>query len=231
MLAISRGTLAAIAVIVVLDMFAVVFGVNALRGGRARSTDREDAERTSPVTRREFFRRSLATSLGVFGAQFGTATIAFLWPDVVGSFGTVMTAGRASEIRARIADSRQPFYSGQGRFYVVGYDGKRTEDVDYERDGLAADGLMALYQRCVHLGCRVPFCESSQWFECPCHQSKYNAAGEYMSGPAPRGMDRFRIRVEGDQLVVDTSQVVLGPPRGTDTIKQPIAGPFCVASV
>lgn len=47
MLAISRGTLAAIAVIVVLDMFAVVFGVNALRGRRARSTDREDAERTS----------------------------------------------------------------------------------------------------------------------------------------------------------------------------------------
>ena len=36
---------------------------------------------------------------------------------------------------------------------------------------------MPLYQRCVHLGCRVPFCASSKWFECPCHGSKYNFAG------------------------------------------------------
>ncbi len=46
---------------------------------------------------------------------------------------------------------------------------------------------MPLYQRCVHLGCRVPFCNSSKWFECPCHGSKYNEAGEYQLGPAPRG--------------------------------------------
>jgi hypothetical protein len=32
----------------------------------------------------------------------------------------------------------------------------------------------------------------------------------------------------GDVLV-DTAEVILGPPRGTDTIKNPPAGPFCVA--
>ena len=64
---------------------------------------------------------------------------------------------------------------------------------------------MPLYQRCVHLGCRVPFCQSSQWFECPCHGSKYNEAGEYQLGPAPHGMDRFAVKVEGGNVMVDTS--------------------------
>ena len=70
--------------------------------------------------------------------------------------------------------------------------------VDYYTEGYLVKGvpLMALYQRCVHLGCRVPYCGSSQWFECPCHGSKYNKAGEYQLGPAPTGMQRFPITVE-----------------------------------
>ena len=52
-------------------------------------------------------------------------------------------------------------------------------------------GVVALYQKCPHLGCRVPWCKTSQWFECPCHGSQYNRVGEKKGGPAPRGMDRF----------------------------------------
>jgi hypothetical protein len=43
-------------------------------------------------------------------------------------------------------------------------------------------------------------------------------------------MDRFKITVQSNGTVfVDTSTVILGPPRGTDTIKEPPQGPFCVA--
>ncbi|HEX5948674.1 MAG TPA: Rieske 2Fe-2S domain-containing protein, partial [Actinomycetota bacterium] len=77
-------------------------------------------------------------------------------------------------------------------------------------------------------GCRVPFCTQSQWFECPCHGSKYNRAGEYRDGPAPRGMDRFRVLVESGIVKVDTATRIDGPPRGTDTIQQQPEGPFCV---
>jgi cytochrome b6-f complex iron-sulfur subunit len=88
---------------------------------------------------------------------------------------------------------------------------------------------MALYQRCVHLGCRVPYCLSSQWFECPCHGSKYNKAGEYQLGPAPTGLQRFPIQVDSsNNLLVDTSTLNPGPPRGTDTIHEPPQGAFCV---
>jgi cytochrome b6-f complex iron-sulfur subunit len=94
---------------------------------------------------------------------------------------------------------------------------------------VVADGLMPLYQRCVHLGCRVPFCQQSQWFECPCHGSKYSRAGEYKLGPAPRGLDRFSITVQAGIVTVDTGSLQLGPPRGTNTTGQNPEGAFCVA--
>jgi cytochrome b6-f complex iron-sulfur subunit len=239
--ALSSGTVAAIVAIVVIDLFAIVFGLSFVRA-RRREREAEAAEtaailgepapRTSkPVSRRTFFRRSLIASLLVFGAEFGGATIAFLWPSLKGGFGSVINAGKLADILAYIEENDEPYYSGTGRFYIVPYDGRPTEDTDYAAEGVEADGIMPLYQRCVHLGCRVPFCKQSQWFECPCHGSKYNTAGEYKLGPAPRGMDRFRIDVtDGGDVMVDTSEVILGPPRGTDTLRRPQSGPFCVAT-
>ncbi len=90
-------------------------------------------------------------------------------------------------------------------------------------------GVVALYQKCPHLGCRVPFCATSQWFECGCHGSQYNRVGEKKGGPAPRGMDRFGVTIEGGTVVVDTGLVVQGPPIGTNTTGQEAEGPHCVS--
>ena len=89
-------------------------------------------------------------------------------------------------------------------------------------------GVVALYQKCPHLGCRVPWCHTSQWFECPCHGSKYNRVGEKKGGPAPRGMDRFPVEVSGGNVVINTGVVVLGPPIGTNTTGQEAEGPNCI---
>jgi cytochrome b6-f complex iron-sulfur subunit len=89
-------------------------------------------------------------------------------------------------------------------------------------------GLVVVYQKCPHLGCRVPSCATSQWFECPCHGSQYNQAGEKKGGPAPRGMDRFKTEVSGGVLNVDTGTVIQGPPIGTNTTGQEAEGPHCV---
>jgi cytochrome b6-f complex iron-sulfur subunit len=89
-------------------------------------------------------------------------------------------------------------------------------------------GYVALYQKCVHLGCRVPWCQSSQWFECPCHGSKYNRVGEKQGGPAPRGLDRFVLEVSGGNIVVDTANIIIGPPIGTNTTGQSPEGAPCV---
>lgn len=230
-LALSTGVVAAIVVFVLLDIFAVVFGLSFLRAAKAQKAATDGAAPAAKpavaMSRRDFFRKGWLVSLLVFGAQFGGASIAFLWPNLKGGFGSVINAGALADIKSQLGDG--PVYNGAGRFYVVPWDGKVTSDADYPTDGVTAEGIMPLYQRCVHLGCRVPFCGSSKWFECPCHGSKYNFAGEYQLGPAPRGMDRFKITLENGNVFVDTSEVILGPPRGADTIGEPPQGPFCVA--
>jgi cytochrome b6-f complex iron-sulfur subunit len=185
------------------------------------------------VSRRDFFRGSLLASLGVFAAQFGGASLAFLWPTIRGGFGSTITlTDTPASILDQISSQQQPFYFGAGRFYLINYQGDGVEKGIYTPNLVAkvpGGQLMALYQKCAHLGCRVPFCGQSQWFECPCHGSKYNYAGEYQLGPAPNGLQRFPVTVSAGQIQVNTGAPTAGPPRGTDTIHEPPQGPFCVA--
>jgi cytochrome b6-f complex iron-sulfur subunit len=187
--------------------------------------------RPPQATRRQFFRKAMLMGFGVVMLDFAAASLAFLWPVNKGGFGgKIRLASTASEIKAEIAATKKPFYYAPGRFYLVTYPVTDPNN-QYVKAGIAAAGLMPLYQRCVHLGCRVPFCETSQWFECPCHGSKYSRAGEYKLGPAPRGLDRFTITVESDIVTVDTGNLQLGPPRGANTTGQNPEGPFCVEQV
>src|SRR5690606_2784666 len=91
-------------------------------------------------------------------------------------------------------------------------------------------GIVTLYQKCPHLGCRVPACETSQWFECGCHGSQYNRVGEKKGGPAPRGMDHFPATISGGEVTVDTGTIIEGMPIGTDTTGQAAEGPHCVGA-
>ena len=92
------------------------------------------------------------------------------------------------------------------------------------------NGVIALYQKCPHLGCRVPQCVSSQWFECPCHGSQYNRVGEKKGGPAPRGMDHFAVTVSRPAATSSStpSIVFTGVPIGTNTTGQEAEGPHCI---
>jgi nitrite reductase/ring-hydroxylating ferredoxin subunit len=94
-----------------------------------------------------------------------------------------------------------------------------------------ADGhYFALSQKCPHLGCRVPFCESSGRFECPCHGSVFDIAGEWISGPAPRGMDQHPLTREANVLVVDPSTRIIGSDHGAATFRTDALGPPCVGN-
>ena len=91
-------------------------------------------------------------------------------------------------------------------------------------------GVKAVFQKCPHLGCRVPECGSSQFFECPCHGSFYNRVGEKRGGPAPRGMDFFAMDVTGGVLTVDTGNIIGGPAIGVNTTGQEREGPSCLGA-
>ncbi|MEZ5245116.1 MAG: ubiquinol-cytochrome c reductase iron-sulfur subunit [Acidimicrobiales bacterium] len=87
--------------------------------------------------------------------------------------------------------------------------------------------IIALSEKCTHLGCRVPFCQSSGQFECPCHGSIFNRVGEFRAGPAPRGLDRYPVEVDNGLLVIDTGSAIEGPPPGGETIDEPATGGSC----
>lgn len=189
------------------------------------------------VTRRKFFNRAVAAVFGLFMLQFALAGLAFFWPKLKGGFGTPIKVGEVETLKTEVlvAGNIVPKFAPAAQAWIVPFDmaslaGSSYEETPFVVAGGESDGvgLMALWQRCVHLGCRVPSCESSQGFECPCHGSKYNGHGEYAAGPAPRNLDRFAVSVDGGgQLVVDTGTVVQTARSKTYTVAYP-QGPFCV---
>ena len=190
-----------------------------------------DAE-TIGVTRRQFFNRSIVAMfiLGISG--FGGAALAFIWPRLGGGFGGKINVGSVDEVKTRVQDAGNFLYVPEGKMWVTEYPAGALDKAQavYSPGELAGmdAGLVALFQTCPHLGCRVPECDTSQWFECPCHGSRYNRVGEKRGGPAPRGMDRFSMAIEGGSFVVDTGLRIQGPPIGTNTTGQEPEGPSCL---
>jgi cytochrome b6-f complex iron-sulfur subunit len=183
------------------------------------------------VSRRQFLNRAWTASFTAFLGFFGMSTLSFLWPKLTGGFGTEISAGDAGDLLAEVGPPNYtPKFVAEGRFWLVAYEGEPGDVPVYLATGAGDVGMQALYRKCVHLGCSVPHCSKSMLFECPCHGSKYRLTGEYYSGPAPRGLDRFPIAIKGGKVVVDTGTVEVGPPRGTNTwdkFSEPV-GPFCV---
>lgn len=184
------------------------------------------------ISRRKFFNRSIIVLMGLSLSGFGAAVLAFLWPMPKGGFGSKIRVGSVADISAKITASKGFLYSAEGRMWMTNYPVSAVEKAKQVYPAAVLPsmeaGIVALYQKCPHLGCRVPSCATSQWFECPCHGSQYNMAGEKKGGPAPRGMDRFATSVTGGVLTVDTGQIFQGPAIGTNTTGQEAEGPHCV---
>lgn len=192
---------------------------------------------TIGVARRQFLNRGIIATFGLGLSSFGAACVAFLWPQGASGFGSVINVGRVVDIQASIKAGGGFFYVPEGRMWITEYPSASVENAlnnygffDQVESGLRG-GVTALYQTCPHLGCRVPECGTSQWFECPCHGSQYNRVGEKKGGPAPRGMDRFPMSVNAaNELLVDTGTVIQGPPIGTNTTGQEAEGPNCIGA-
>ena len=123
----------------------------------AISEVRPAAPRPAPkkpqVSRRSFLRTAWLAGLGAAAAGFGVGTVYFLWPNLTEGFGTKIQAGTPDTINADIKAGDGQAYN-PGRFYLVPYN--EADDKEGIYAGVAGGGFMALYQRCVHLGCRVP---------------------------------------------------------------------------
>jgi len=62
--------------------------------------------------------------------------------------------------------------------------------------------FVAMSNICTHLGCRVRWIPEQDQFFCPCHNAVFDKDGSVASGPPPRPLDRFEVRVENGQLLI-----------------------------
>jgi Rieske Fe-S protein len=61
---------------------------------------------------------------------------------------------------------------------------------------------IAMSNICTHLGCRVRWIADSEQFFCPCHNGIFDKDGKVISGPPPRPLDRYPIKVEDGQIFI-----------------------------
>jgi cytochrome b6-f complex iron-sulfur subunit len=72
-------------------------------------------------------------------------------------------------------------------------------------------GLLALSAKCtVSRQCLVKWVDINRRFECPCSGSKFQLDGTYISGPAPRNLDRFILHVETSNGIIHTGRRLPG---------------------
>ncbi len=58
---------------------------------------------------------------------------------------------------------------------------------------------------CTHLGCPVRWLPDANLFMCPCHGGVYYANGRVASGPPPRPLIQYPVRVENGEVQILTS--------------------------
>lgn len=141
------------------------------------------------LDRRQFMLFAWVASLAALGIQTAVALLNFFKPrEQSGGFGGLVLAGLVEEFPPGTVE-----HVPAGQFYI-------SHLSDY--------GLIALWHRCTHLGCTVPWQEEENRFNCPCHSSFFDSSGEVTGGPAPRPLDLFPLEIIDGEVIVDTSKTI-----------------------
>lgn len=146
---------------------------------------------TPAVLPRRGFLNTLWWALGALAlAETVILVIAFLRPGKKAAqpegYGGLVTCGPVADFNVNTVTAFQ-----RGHFYLA-----RLEN----------GGFLALSRKCTHLGCTVIWDEQKSRFECPCHASAFDLAGDVISKPAPRALDYHAIVIENHVVKVDTGR-------------------------
>lgn len=71
--------------------------------------------------------------------------------------------------------------------------------------------IVAFGPQCTHLGCAYHWEEGKNEFVCPCHDSVFSLDGKVVSGPAPRPLDQYAVKIEGTKILLDSLHQVKEP--------------------
>ena len=196
------------------------------------------------LSRRRFLRRSMLAVWGLSTTASVAGALFMLYPNLAGQFGSALNVGKKADFpAAKPSDFKKDqsgvFYRQNAKTYLVHLSkdtqfllsgSNLSDQLDAESVVKDSDGTywIALYQRCVHLGCTVPFRDDCVSFKCPCHGSHYNVSGEWLDGPAPKSLDRFVVSFSGSDVIVDTGTVNTKVPHPDQTTRLiPVPSVLC----
>ncbi len=175
---------------------------------------------THQVSRRNVLRLTFWSGLLAGLLAFAATIVDMLYPRGIVGFGGVVVAGTTDKFPPNTKTQIV-----EGKFWLV--------NLTAEQGG---PGYLALWQKCPHLGCTVPWRDNFSftdpatgqtklgWFRCPCHGSTYTDAGVRVFGPAPRSMDHMELTIDpsSKRISVNTGKITKG---STDNPKFAVKGP------
>jgi len=188
-----------------------------------------DGKGSPAAPRRQLLRGGFWAGVGVLLVGGLASAFEFFTPTVSERFGDSFTVKAADVPRP----GAPPFHHLDGKFWLVNLKPGDGSPIQFRRFGAPSQkgGLLALSQRCTHLGCTVPwrpdfdFGGVMGWFNCPCHTAIYTKAGLLVLDAAVRPMDTFPIvGVSSSGVRVNTGHVLLGAE--DDPQRTVPAGPF-----
>ena len=153
------------------------------------------ASRRKGLTRREFITIGWWAAAGLVLTEISAGVVYSLWPkDKPKANVQAFAAGAVDQFKLG-----EPVLFKKQRLYV----------------SRVPEGIIAFSSKCTHLGCFVPWRaddpnedEPSKGFgpkgrfNCPCHGSIYTRYGVRVAGPAPRPLDYYDVKLDGDKVLV-----------------------------
>ncbi len=144
-------------------------------------------------SRRKFFKHLGWGGVVAFLLGNVIVSVRFFYPRVLFEPPSLFKVGKPSEYPLGMVNTE---YKDKYRIWII-----RNTDGQF----------FCLSAQCTHLGCTPNWLETQKKFKCPCHGSGFYQSGENFEGPAPRPLDRFKMSLSEDGLlVVDKSIIFKG---------------------
>ncbi len=155
-------------------------------------------EEEKDVSRRDFMKLAISVIGGVIGLSWAIPAVAYLVePALKSNQGEGwIQLGSTAKIEVGVPTLFKVNIQRQT--------GWVTNEEELSAYVLTEDAreFIAMSNVCTHLGCRVRWIADKQGFYCPCHNGVFAKDGTVISGPPPRPLNRYEVKVENDQLFI-----------------------------
>ncbi len=157
----------------------------------------ESLENHQETTRRSFFIGAIYGIWGVIAAALSAPALAYLFlPPKIRKTDEWVDVGDVSKL-APGAPVEMVFRRNRTDGWKITSEKSTAWVVKSANNKVVAFG-----PQCTHLGCAYHWEEGKNEFLCPCHSSLFSIDGKVISGPAPRPLDRYETKLQGNRLLL-----------------------------